>query len=905
MQRIAYLLFILLVAVHPASAQSNSEKVSVQLDAIVQTSPARITLSWTSLPSTSSISIYRKVTTDDSWGNALAYPSSSSTQYIDNAVTIGAAYEYKVVRSAGGKTGQGYICSGIKVPMTEYRGKIILLVDNTFSSSLSTELAQLQEDLRADGWAVVRSDVSRTASVSSVKSVVAGHYNSDPNNVKALYIIGHVPVPYSGNINPDGHSEHLGAWPCDGYYGDIDGVWTDNTVNSNGAQRIQNKNVPGDGKFDQSNFPSEVELQVGRLDMYDMPAFSENETELLRSYLNKVHQYKINQWAPLDRGIIFDNFQYLSDPLGASGWRNITPLVGADQITIANPYAYEFSSLINGESYLWTYACGGGLQQTVDGVLTYNGASNVGTTSDYTEQPCNGAFNMSFGSYFGDWDNKNNFLRAPLASGDGLTNCWAAIPAWYMQHMAMGVNIGYSTKLTMNNSSLYTPLTDGWQPTMGRTHLALMGDPSLRQKMIPMPSGLTISDAGGYPAFSWNAASGGVDGYHLYRFETSGAITRLTTDPVTSNTYLNYAIPYIPGAQYMVRAVKLIVGSSGSYKDLSLGAIATASGSLQIDCNGVAGGPTLPGTSCDDGMASTSGDHWDATCTCVGQNSGTGCAGIRTESQNSWGAAPNADNAASYMLSHFAEAFSSPNYLKIGSAARQWKLNSGSSVTAFLSSIGPSSVLALGTVLNPGHSYGNTLAGQLVALKLSVAFDQLDPDFSASDVLLKDMIIQSGPAAGRSVHQLIRIADQYLGGKASLASYRDDIRDALASVNQGYMAGQMDSGYLGCQGIAPGMMLETGIPDDQDAMTEDLDVLVYPDPVAGDATFQITGAVQGEPITVEVYAMTGMLVDRLLEDPGMAGDHRIRWNASALTSGMYFYRVMSGARLTSGKLVVE
>jgi hypothetical protein len=34
---------------------------------------------------------------------------------------------------------------------------------------------------------------------------------------------------------------------------------------------------------------------------------------------------------------------------------------------------------------------------------------------------------MVFGSYFGDWDSQDNFLRAPLASG-ALTSAWADGP---------------------------------------------------------------------------------------------------------------------------------------------------------------------------------------------------------------------------------------------------------------------------------------------------------------------------------------------------------------------------------------------------------------------------------------------------------------------------------------------
>lgn len=97
-------------------------------------------------------------------------------------------------------------------------------MDNTFSSSLSNELATLVTDLRADGWAVVRTDLARTTPLATVKSTIVGHYNADPANTKALFIVGHLAVPYSGNQAPDGHDEHSGAWPCDGYYGELNGT---------------------------------------------------------------------------------------------------------------------------------------------------------------------------------------------------------------------------------------------------------------------------------------------------------------------------------------------------------------------------------------------------------------------------------------------------------------------------------------------------------------------------------------------------------------------------------------------------------------------------------------------------------------------------------------------------------
>ncbi|MBK8498337.1 MAG: T9SS type A sorting domain-containing protein [Flavobacteriales bacterium] len=603
-----------------ASAQTSSQRAAVQLSATVQASPARITLAWTSIASTTSITIYRKLKTATSWGSVLATPATSALTYADNTASVGTAYEYKVVRVAGGVTGTGYICAGIEVSPIDYRGKLLLLVDNTFSTSLSAELTTLRNDLRADGWAVVRTDLARTASVASVRNTIIAQYNADPANVKAVFIIGHLAVPYSGNINPDGHSEHLGAWPCDGYYGELNGTWTDATVNNAGASRTENRNIPGDGKFDQSAFPNALELQVGRVDMYDMPAFSLNETELTRSYLNKLHGFKMKYWTPTARGLVFDNLQWVSNPLAASAWRNIPALVGAANTTAANQGGTLFHQLVDDQSYLWTYSSGGGLQAYVGSTLTYNGADRVGTTQDFaTTSSTGGVFNMSFGSYFGDWDNKNNFLRAPLASGYALTNCWAAIPAWYFHHMSLGENIGYSTLTSMNNTSLYTPLTDGWQSTMGKTHLALMGDPSLRLKYLVAPSNLTVSNSGGVASFSWNPATETVSGYHLYRVDGStGAITRLTNSLVTATTYMNVAIPYAANMEYMVRAVKLQTEPSGSYYNLSLGAFYTTPAGAVADCLGVSGGSALPGTPCNDGNPCTINDTWTTGCQCVG-----------------------------------------------------------------------------------------------------------------------------------------------------------------------------------------------------------------------------------------------------------------------------------------------
>jgi len=95
------------------------------------------------------------------------------------------------------------------------RGTLILIVDTTYANELASELARLQQDLVGDGWSVIRHDLSRTSAPPQVKGLIQWDYRANQENVKSVFLFGHVPAVYSGSLNPDGHQEHLGAWPAD------------------------------------------------------------------------------------------------------------------------------------------------------------------------------------------------------------------------------------------------------------------------------------------------------------------------------------------------------------------------------------------------------------------------------------------------------------------------------------------------------------------------------------------------------------------------------------------------------------------------------------------------------------------------------------------------------------------
>jgi hypothetical protein len=94
----------------------------------------------------------------------------------------------------------------------------------------------------------------------------------------------------------------------DVYYGEVNGTWTDVSVNVTVASRPQNQNVPGDGKFDQYQIPGYVDLQTGRIDFFDLPSFALTETQLMQNYLNRDHDYRKKNIDPAKRCLVDDNF---------------------------------------------------------------------------------------------------------------------------------------------------------------------------------------------------------------------------------------------------------------------------------------------------------------------------------------------------------------------------------------------------------------------------------------------------------------------------------------------------------------------------------------------------------------------------------------------------------------------
>jgi len=556
MKRFLFLSIPLLLSSLFSQAQVPQD-LTFDVRASFNTSPFGIVLKWDSIPGATSIIVYRKLLNVSNW-TSVATLAATDTVITDNAVTAGTGYEYQV-KANGTLVKYAYIYVGKNLPAVHSRGKMILLVDSAYINTLQAEIDRQVKDLIGDGWQVIRKDISRSSPVSYVKNLIKTIYNSDPTNVKSLFLLGHIPVPYSGDLNPDGHPDHKGAWPADVFYADMTGVYNDVSINDTVAGRPENRNIPGDGKYDPSAITGTIALQTGRVDLFNMPAFTTNDTLLIKKYLDKDHAYRMKTINPRRQALVDDNFGYFSgEAFASSGWRNFYALLGKDS-TVADDYFTGMKS----QSYLWSYGCGGG---------TFTSCGGVGSTSNFVTDTLKNVFTMLFGSYFGDWDSQNNFLRAPLASaGWTLTNCWSGRPYWVFDHMGLGETIGYSTRISQNNSGTYA-----FNYGARFVHNALMGDPGLRMHIVAPPENLVLAhiNNGSSAQLNWTASADAA-GYYIYRADSLfGAFTLLTPASISSTTYTDLH-PANGQKYYMVRAVKLENSNTGSYFNLSEGIMDT------------------------------------------------------------------------------------------------------------------------------------------------------------------------------------------------------------------------------------------------------------------------------------------------------------------------------------------
>ena len=77
----------------------------------------------------------------------------------------------------------------------------------------------------------------------------------------------------------------------------------------------------------------------------------------------------------------------------------------------------------------------------------------------------------------------------------------------------------------------------------------------------------------------------------------------------------------------------------------------------------------------------------------------------------------------------------------------------------------------------------------------------------------------------------------------------------------------------------------------------------YPNPFNPTTTFEYTLLSPGE-VSLTIYNLLGQEVARLVNEVQRAGYHKVKWNASNFSSGIYFYRLQAGDFTQTRKMVL-
>jgi hypothetical protein len=558
-----------LIASSVLSASDWTWTYAVQARASTQLSPARVTLQWPTdqIPPTG-YNVWRKSPGDAWWGAPVHLPASA-TSYVDDNVAVGQIYEYQIEKQSALYSAWGYLSVGLNAPLVESRGKVLLVVDRSIADGVATELQRLQRDLVGDGWGVIRVDVARDDRPENVRNAIRAQWQADPDNVQAVLLFGHVPIAKSGRLNVDGHGAR--PMPSDVYYGELDGAWSD---------------ADGDGVLDPYGLPSDMELQVGRVDLpgayagFPFPS----EVDMLRRYLDKDHAFRHALVRPADRALVGN---VAGDGGGqayaASGYRAFAALVGSENVVesgtdLLAPVSERWITKLTGGDFLWSYASGAGNYFSL-GILGTHGEFNDVWGSDLIESHAKAEFHLFFGSWISEWNQTDNFMRTALAAPDyGLTAVWSGRPHFYFHHMGSGATIGQSVRVSQNNNGLL--YRNQIQRAIRGVHMALMGDPTLRLQAIAPPSNLQVADQNGETVLTWTSSPDPVLGYRVYRSATRGApFERISGELHTETRFVDHPANAAE-ATYMVRAVTLSLNPSGSYYNASEGVFSRADFSI-------------------------------------------------------------------------------------------------------------------------------------------------------------------------------------------------------------------------------------------------------------------------------------------------------------------------------------
>lgn len=158
-------------------------------------------------------------------------------------------------------------------------GNIIVIINqNLYNPTTMDDIQTYKNDLLAEGYSVSIVTSTNVSNPVALRNFLYQEWTT--NNIDGAFLIGTLPVAWYELplTNNSGDTTGWDEFPCDLYFMDLDGTWLDN-YNQNGV-------------WDDHAGALAPDIWIGRLYTSTMTFHGVNETQLVETYLKKVHRYR-------------------------------------------------------------------------------------------------------------------------------------------------------------------------------------------------------------------------------------------------------------------------------------------------------------------------------------------------------------------------------------------------------------------------------------------------------------------------------------------------------------------------------------------------------------------------------------------------------------------------------------
>lgn len=179
-------------------------------------------------------------------------------------------------------------------PRAAATNRICLIVHSNALAGAGAAVTNFLADLEAEGYLPLLYAYSG-GSAENLRAYLAARY-AEPGSLEGAILIGDLPHVVYEMYQDWGWGEEYEDFPCDVFYMDLNGTWSD----ANHAAPF------AAGKYDARGGDLDLEIWVSRLKADNLPAAG-TESALLNAYFDKNHRYRMDQLRPARRALLYND----------------------------------------------------------------------------------------------------------------------------------------------------------------------------------------------------------------------------------------------------------------------------------------------------------------------------------------------------------------------------------------------------------------------------------------------------------------------------------------------------------------------------------------------------------------------------------------------------------------------